>query len=78
VGIPSLTLCGDFEALRQLTDLPLTPWLRLPGPGFFSSAGAGTFRHLLGLYFQGNIKVYGLAAHPRTFVFLLRILSSRG
>ncbi len=78
VGIPSLTVCGDLEALRRLTDLPLTPWLRLPGTGIFSNEGRPTFRHLLGLYFQGNIKVYGLAAHPRTFVFLLRILSSRG
>ena len=78
VGIPSLTLCGDLAALRRLTDLPLTPWLRLPGTGFFSRQGADTFRLLLGLYFQGNIKVYGLAAHPRTFVFLLRVLSSRG
>lgn len=78
VGIPSLTVCGDLEALRRLADLPLTRWLRLPGTGLFSNAGAATFRHLVGLYFQGNIKVYGLAAHPRTFVFLLRILSSRG
>jgi len=77
VGIPSLTLCGDLEALRRLADLPLTPWLRLPGTGLFSREGQGTFRHLLGQYFQGNLKVYGLAAHPRTFVFLLRILSSR-
>lgn len=77
VGIPSLTVCGDLAALRRLADLPLTRWLRLPAPALFSRAKGGALRHLLGLYFQGKLKVYGLAAHPRTFVFLLRILSSR-
>ncbi len=77
VGIPSLTICGDLAALRSLADVPLTRWLRLPGNGVFSREHPGSFRDLLGQYFQGNLKVYGLAAHPRTFVRLLRIFSSR-
>jgi hypothetical protein len=77
VGVPSLTICGDYEALRKLADVPLTPWLRLPGTRPFSRKDAGSFRQLVGQYFQGNIKIYGLAAHPRTFVRLLRIFSSR-
>lgn len=78
VGVPSLTMCGDYEALRRLADLPLTPWLRLPGTRLFSRKDQGSFRDLVRQYFQGNLKVYGLAAHPRTFVRLLRIFSSRG
>ena len=77
VGVPSLTMCGDLEALRRLADVPLTRWLRLPGTGVFSRRDPGSFRDLLGQYFSGNLKVYGLAAHPRTFVRLLRIFSSR-
>jgi hypothetical protein len=77
VGVPSLTMCGDLEALRRLADVPLTRWLRLPGTGVFSRHDPGSFRELLGQYFSGNLKVYGLAAHPRTFVRLLRIFSSR-
>jgi hypothetical protein len=77
VGIPALTLCGDLDALRRFADLPLTRWLRLPG-GLFSRDEPGPFRDLMGQYFQGNLKVYGLATHPRTFVRLLRIFSSRG
>ena len=77
VGIPSLTSCGDLDALRRLADVPLTPWLRLPGTRPFSRQDQGSFRELVAQYFQGNLKVYGLAAHPRTFVRLLRIFSSR-
>jgi hypothetical protein len=77
VGVPSLTICGDYEALRRLADIPLTPWLRLPGTRPFSRKDPGSFRALLGQYFQGNLKIYGLAAHPRTLVRLLRIFSSR-
>jgi hypothetical protein len=77
VGIPSLTICGDLQALRSLADVPLTRWLRLPGTGLFSRRDKGSFNELLTQYFQGNLKVYGLAAHPRTFVRLLRIFSSR-
>lgn len=78
VGIPSLTMCGDLEALRRLADVPLTRWLRLPGNGLFSRKDPGSFRDLLAQYFQGKLTIYGLAAHPRTFVRLLRIFSSRG
>ena len=77
VGIPSLTMCGDLEALRRLADLPLTRWLRLPGNGLFSRKDPGSFRDLLAQYFQGKLTIYGLATHPRTFVRLLRIFSSR-
>jgi hypothetical protein len=79
VGIPSVTFCGDLADLRRLADVPLSRWLRLPGGGIvFAREGRETWRHLVGLFVRGDLKVYGLAAHPRTVVFLLRILSSRG
>ncbi len=88
VGIPSVTFCGEADALRRLADFPLTRWLRLPSLGAFAkrlggaSAGATreareTWRLLLGMLVRGDLKVYGLMAHPRTVVLLLRLLSSR-
>ena len=77
VGVPSLTICGDLSALRRLADMPLTRWLRLPGTGLFSRKDPGSFHELIAQYFQGKLTIYGLAAHPRTFVRLLRIFSSR-
>src|SRR3954463_1922520 len=75
VGIPSVTFCGDQSALRRLTDFPVTRWLRLPILSPFVQEGRETWQHLTRLFAKGELKVYGLAAHPRTIVFLLRILS---
>ena len=77
VGIPSVTFCGDAEALRRLGDFPLTPWLRLPALGPFAPEGRETWRLVADLFARGDFKVYGLLAHPRTVVYLLRLLSSR-
>lgn len=71
VGIPSVTFCGDADALRRLSDFPLTRWLRLPAPGKES------WTVLASLFSGGDFKVYGLAAHPRTVVHLLRLLNAR-
>jgi hypothetical protein len=78
VGIPSVTFCGDAEALRRLGDFPLTRWLRLPALGPFAREGRETWRLLAGMLARGDLKVYGLAAHPRTVVYLLRVLAARG
>jgi hypothetical protein len=78
VGIPSVTFCGDLSALRRLTDFPVTRWLRLPLLLPFAHDGRETWRTLTRLFRRGELKVYGLAAHPRTVVFLLRILSVHG
>jgi len=78
VGIPSVTFCGDLTALRRLEDMPVSRWLRLPVAGPLRREGRETFRYLLGLFARGDLTVYGLVAHPRTVVFLLRILSMHG
>ena len=77
VGIPSVTFCGDGDALRRLSDFPLTRWLRLPALGPFAREGRDTWRLLAGMLARGDLKVYGLLAHPRTVVHLLRVLSAR-
>jgi len=78
VGIPSVTFCGDADALRRLTDFPLTRWLRLPIGGPFAPQGRATWRLLVGLFARGDLKVYGLVAHPRTVFLFLRVLSVHG
>lgn len=78
VGIPSVTFCGDLAALRRLADFPLMPWLRLPVLAPFAREGRETWRHLARLFAKGDLKVYGLVAHPRMVVFLLRIFSAHG
>ena len=78
VGIPSVTFCGDADALRRLSDFPLTRWLRLPALGPFAVEGRETWRLLVGMLARGDLKVYGLLAHPRTVVHLLRVLHDGG
>ncbi|MFO0760095.1 MAG: hypothetical protein U0359_26670 [Byssovorax sp.] len=78
VGIPAVTFCADLAALRSLADLPLTSLGRLPAFGPLARAGRSTSAELLRLFARGDLKVYGLVAHPRTVVFLLRIFSIHG
>ncbi len=77
VGIPWVTLCADLAVLRALPDVPLSRFLRLPLVGSWTGEAGTTARRLLGQLATGEIKVYGLTAHPRTVVCLLRVLSSR-
>jgi hypothetical protein len=78
VGIPSVTICADLAALRRLADMPITSIGRLPAFGPLTKEGRHTGAYLLRLFAQGDLKVYGLVAHPRTVVFLLRIFSIHG
>ncbi len=78
VGIPSVTFCGDLAALRRFADFPVTRWLRLPLLLPFAQQGREAWRSLSRLFANGDLKVYGLAAHLRTVVFLLRVLSAHG
>lgn len=78
VGIPHVTFCGDAAALRRLSDFPLTRRFRLPLAGPFTREGRDTWQHLGALLLRGDLKVYGLLAHPRTVFHLLRVLSTHG
>lgn len=69
IGIPAVTFCADQAVLRRLSEVPLTRWLRLPVRGF---------QRVLGPVLKGELKIYGLAAHPLLVLGFLRVLSPHG
>ncbi|MGK3998112.1 hypothetical protein [Sorangium sp. So ce1024] len=75
IGIPSVTFCGDEEALRKLPDIAFHRWLSLPKLGVLHRRQSGPLRELARLVASGELKIYGLLAHPRLILALLRILS---
>lgn len=78
VGIPSVTLCGDEQVLRDLTRLRLTSRLRFPkvfhrtNPGDSGIAVWDLARAMA----EQRLTVYGLFTHPRLVLCLLRVVSS--
>jgi len=78
IGIPSVTFCADREVLFRLGEVPLTRWLRLPLAGPGDPAGREMLRDLVRRMVQGNLKIYGLLAHPRLVLRFLRLVSVRG
>ncbi|WP_437577251.1 hypothetical protein [Sorangium sp. So ce887] len=76
IGIPTVTFCGDEAALRRLPDIAFHRWLRLPKVGLLHRRQSGPLRELARLVASGELKIYGLLAHPRLILTLLRILSS--
>lgn len=77
VGIPSVTLCGDERVLRDVPRLKLSPWLRLPR--VFPRTEDGEQQVTLWDFARAmtgeRLTVYGLLAHPRLVISLLRVLS---
>ena len=78
LGIPTVTFCGDTAALLMLSELPITPWFRLPVRLPFRREGREAFQALFGQLRRRDLKIYGLLAHPRTVTRLLRLLSVNG
>jgi len=77
VGIPSVTLCGDEQVLRDLTRLKLSSWLRLPKViSRTSRTGTGTVLwDFARAMTEQRLTVYGLLTHPRLMLCLLRVVS---
>lgn len=77
VGIPSVTLCGDEQVLRDLTRLKLSTWLRFPKViSRTSGSGKGTgLWDLARAMTEQRLTVYGLFTHPRLVLCLLRVVS---
>ena len=73
IGVPAVTFSGDTAALLRLVDVPLSRWLSIP----FASAGRGA-REILSLLSRGELKIYGLASHPRLVTRVLRLVSPDG
>ena len=72
IGVPDITLCGDYEVLMGLAQLPISRWGRLPLPGWLwpylpvaedptSSVGEVVFRHR-GQQIEGLTQVLRLLA----------------
>jgi len=75
IGIPDVTLCGDYEVLVAVANIPLSPIGRLPLPPL-SRARTGAWRTTALELVSGELKVYGLLSHPLVLVRLLRLLST--
>jgi hypothetical protein len=77
VGVPTVTFCGDLADLWRLPELPLTRWGRLPiGLPFAARGGSReAYKQVSQAFSSGRLQVYGLYAHPRMVVRLLRIIS---
>lgn len=75
IGIPSVTFCGDEAALRKLPDIAFHRWLSVPKLGVLHRRQSGPLRELARLVASGELKIYGLIAHPRLILALLRVLS---
>jgi hypothetical protein len=76
IGVPDVTLCGDHAVLMQLPLLPQFPLGRLPLPTWSTPAEQRqAWRRTLLDLVSGELKIYGLLAHPRLVTRLLRLLS---
>jgi len=72
VGVPTVTIRGQTQDIEALTELTVAGvgWTRLKGAG---RAGLSVASALRGR----RLKVYGLVAHPRLVLRLLRVLARR-
>jgi hypothetical protein len=77
IGIPSVTFCGDEEVLFRLPEIAFHRWLRIPMLGLLHRRASVPLRETAALVVRGELKIYGLAAHPRLILTLLRVLSIR-
>ncbi len=68
VGVPDVTICGEFETLLGLAGMPLSRFGRLPLAAPWRQLGL----ELLG----GDVKIYGLTSHPRLVLRVLRLLAA--
>jgi hypothetical protein len=69
IGTPAVTFCAARDLLLHLPDAPGGPWIRSP---------RAVWRQFFAPIAKGELKIYGLASHPRLVVALLRLLSPRG
>jgi hypothetical protein len=76
IGVPDVTLCADYEILTGLERLPISRIGRLPLAGWSAPAHRRrAWRKALFDLVSGDLKIYGLWAHPRLVTRLLRLLA---
>jgi hypothetical protein len=76
VGIPAVTFCADAAVLLRLADMPFTRIFKLPVS--WQPRGRGVLRDVGEALRSGELKIYGLASHPRMVLRFLRVLSVHG
>lgn len=76
IGIPSVTFCGDEAVLLRVSEVAFHRWLKIPVLGLRDRRAGAPLRELARLVARGDLKIYGLAAHPRLILTLLRLLSN--
>ncbi len=71
VGIPDMTLCGDYDVLVRALQLPFTQRrdLALPALSFWQNGWLRSAADLL----SGELKVYGIFTHTRLLWRFLRV-----
>jgi len=70
IGVPDMTLCADEAALHAMADLPLTRLGRVP------DVRKNAWRSLSLELLSGDLRIYGLLAHPRLLLRLLRVIGA--
>ncbi len=75
VGIPSVSLLADLDDLLCIADVPMTRIGRLPLPRPGDRSGRERVGRIMSLVSSGELKIYGLLAHPRLVLRLLRVIS---
>lgn len=76
IGVPDVTLCADYEVLERLARLPIGRLGRLPIPGWSTPPDRRrVWQSALLDLVSGNLKIYGLVAHPRLVTRLFRLLA---
>lgn len=78
IGVPSVTVCGDEAMLLRLGDVPLTRIGKLPIPMPGDAGGRAALRDVVSALARKDLTIYGLLAHPRLVLSLVRLLSTRG
>jgi hypothetical protein len=76
IGIPTVTFLGDEASILRLADVPFTRIFKLPVA--FEGRGRAILRAALSEIASGELKIYGLYAHPRMVLRFLRIVSVHG
>ncbi|AKT44089.1 hypothetical protein [Chondromyces crocatus] len=75
IGVPTITFCGDEEVLLRLPQVAFHRRVAVPVLGVRHPHGAAPLRQMLAQLVRGDLKIYGLLAHPRLVLALLHLVS---
>ena len=78
IGVPTLTFCGDEATLLRLPEIAFHRRLGLPVLGLRNPREGAPLRELAAQIARGDLKIYGLMAHPRLVLALLHLVSRPG